>query len=874
MKRTKIKPPKFAFWILKKIALAEDKTAVLGDLEEDFIFNSERTGKISAYLTMWIQVLRSVFSFLKYFIFWRFYMFKNYLKIAFRTLLKQKTTSIINVIGLSIGMAFCILIYLFIRDELSFDRFHKNADSIYSVVSTNHYIERSHRHLPVPFAPVLKENFPEVKNYVRLIRRWDIPVRYKNNLFNETIHIADPQIFDVFSFKLETGDPGSILNSDNSVILDRSTATKYFGNENPIGKILRFTFGEKQKLFTVCGILKEIPSNSSIRFSILISIQNLDFIFSSDAFDNWRINLAQSFLLIDKTADPEYIENNILRIVKPYLSQTYENMRRWGLLVKDGETMTYDLQNLKEMHLNSPNIFGLARSNIKRSYILTGIAVLILFIAVINFINMSIGKAAGRGPETGVRKVLGAGRKQLVSQFLSESIVITLISVIAGICIVAFMIPAFNLLAGKHLTLNSLFNMNNVAVFFFLMVTVGIFAGSFPAFVLSNVKIVDIFSGKFKLRRNNSFTKILVIFQFTMSIFLLISSLIMSKQIGFLKDYDLGYDKEGVLVVDLQERDVLKSQALFKLFKERIRSYNTVVSVSGSLNSPNRTLLLTTVNTEGENINAYYSKVHYDYIKTMNMTLLKGRDFSGEFSSDTSSVIVNQKLVSELGMENPVGKTITMGPEPPVKIIGVVKDFNYLSLTEEAGPAVLNMDPSLELTYAVIRISPQDITETIKFLGNVWRDIEPEKPFEYSFLEDDIEQFYTSENRWNSIVRYSSLFTVLIASIGVFGLTLITVNSRIKEIGIRKVFGASVSNIIGLVTKEIFFLVIAANIIAWPSAWFIMDKWLNGFAYKTGMSIGLFLYGGLLVLLVSMLTISYQIIKAARRNPVDSLKYE
>ena len=672
----------------------------------------------------------------------------------------------------------------------------------------------------------------------------------------------------------EKGNPGSALHSDSSVVLTQNTANKYFGNEDPIGKVLLLTFEEKQKAFVVDGILENVPSNSSINFSILINIDNLNFIYSSNSLDDWTRRSSQSYLLLKKQADPEHIENRMLDIVKPYMSAFYETRQKYGSLVKNGETITYSLQNLRDIHLNSANISGLARSDIRRSYILAAIALLILLIAVINFINISIGRASSRACEISVRKTLGAGGKHLIHQFWIESVCTASISIVLGLFIAVFMMPVFNALSIKNLAVHSLFHLNSIVVFLLLIVSVGILAGSFPALVMANFNLTDVLRGKFKLRRKNLFTKILIILQFSISIFLLVASIIMSRQIRYIKNYDLGFDKDGLLIVDLQETQNTRSQELYRLFKESIQSHTAVKSVSGCMSSPNRTDVYGMIDNQGKKIYVYNNMVHYDYLKTMKINLIEGRDFSSAFSSDISAVIVNQKLVDELGLDQPIGKTIKFGPNPPLTIIGVVNDFHYSSLKEEVQPAALSMDPTSRLFYAVVRISAAHMAETITYLRERWEEIQSVRPFVFSFLDDDIQSFYADENRWNAIVGYSSFFTILIACMGVFGLTLITVNNRVKEIGIRKVLGASILSILKLVTSEFVILALAANIIVWPLAWAVMNKWLQNFAFRVDFGVWPLLIPGIIIAFLALLTSCGYSLKAALGNPADSLRYE
>ena len=525
------KPPRLAAWLLKR--LFPDETGFytqLGDIDEAFNRMVRGKSHLAARTWYWMTILRSIPYSIGRSLSWSSIMIKNYLKIAFRNLQKYKTGSLITIVGLSIGLAFCILTYLFIEDELSFDRFHDKADSIYKIVTNDHFRELTWRTGPVPMAPLLKEHFSEVENFTRLATQRNVSVKYGDKLFNETIGIIDPQFFEIFTFPLIKGNPGSALISDKSVILTQNAANKYFGDDDPLGKVLLFTFGNRQKTFMVAGVAANAPMNSSINFSFLINLDNLNFITASNSTDDWNRRWSESYLLLSEKAESQFIENRILAIVKPHMTAYYEIRKKYASLLENRETITFSLQNLKDIHLNSSNIFGLnSASDIKKSYILAGIALLILCIAVINFINMSIGRSSVRAREIGVRKMLGAGRKQLVRQFWMESICTVLISIILGLFIAALLLPAFNSVSIKNLTLQLLFHSQSIAFFLLLLVSVGVFAGSFPALVIAKFQITEILWGKFKLRRKNLLTKILVILQFSMSAFLLAGSMVMNR---------------------------------------------------------------------------------------------------------------------------------------------------------------------------------------------------------------------------------------------------------------------------------------------------------------------------------------------------------
>ena len=873
-KTDKTSSPKTAQKIISVFSSYEENFSVEGDLKEIYRHKREINGKKKANIWYWRQTFKLFTPYLSFSLRCNLAMLRNYSITAFRRLKREKILSLINIIGLAVSFAFCCLIFLYISDEFSFDKFHKNGDRIYSVVTEDHYYENSHRYAMFPLASVLAERFPEIENFVRMRIEWGVVVKYKENIFEEEVLIADPQFFEIFTFPLNAGNKKDVLSSENSIILTQSSALKYFGEENPIGKSLLLTFGEKSKAFIISGIAENVPSNSTIDFDFLINSGNLSFIYEPEYAQNWIFSRVRTFLLLKKNGTQKSIEEKLLAVLKPFLVPFYKSREQYGRLVKDGETVTYRLQNIKDMHLYSSEIRGTLSSSVNRSYFLSGIALIILFVAVVNFVNLSISRASGRSLEIGIRKVLGSNRSLFIRQFWSESIVITLISMIFGMTLAVFFLPVFNYISDKNLKADSIFQISNLFVFLILVVSVGILSGSFPAVVMSRFKAAEILKERIKRKSRNLFGKSLIIIQFSLSVFLIILTLIITKQIKYMKSFNPGYEKEGLLVISLYERDSRKCREMLNLYKDRILGYHSVVNVSGCVNSPNKAMILSSINLEGKRVGVYFNSVYYNYINTMRMKLVEGRDFSEKFASDTSAIIVNKKFVEELDLKSPLGKTVRMGMNPPLKIIGIVEDYNYMSLEEEIGPAALNMIPGWRLMFALVRVSATGIPETLNFLKQKWEEIKPDKPFQFSFLEDDLKRFYVNENRWNTIVRYSSVLTVIITCMGLFGLTLITINRRVKEIGIRKVFGATIVNITGMVVRDIVLLVLIACLFSWPVSYFVMNKWLDGYAYKTSLSIGLFIAAGLLAILIAVFTVSYISVKAAKANPVDSIRYE
>lgn len=843
-----------------------------GDFEE--LYHQKRKTHSGIWANFWItmQILISAPGFIKNEIYWKAAMLRSYLMITLRHMKKQIVNSTINIISLSIGLAFCVLIFLFIKDELSHDRFHKNADAVYNIICNDHYYEGALRLTPAPLAPYLIEHFHEIEKFVRIGGSINA-VRYEDKIYQERVHLVDPQFFEVFSFPLLSGSPQAVLQSDNSVVITKSMANKYFGRVDPIGKILVIYFGEEQKAFEISGIVKDPPDNSSIQFHFLLNLNNLRSVEETDPLYNWNRDFVMTFILLEEATSAELIEKNILNLIKPFRGSYYERRKKYGSLKTDVETITYSLQNIKDFYLHSSNIRGFQKGSIQRSYILTGIALLMLLLGIVNFVNLSIARASRRALEIGVRKVLGADKKQFIRQFWGESLFIATISIVIGLTISALFLPVFNSLSNKNLDLNALYNPINLVLFLVLVGIVGIISGSFPGSVISKYQISDIFRGKFKIGGKNIFRKTLLLFQFSLSIFFVVSAFITSKQLNFIENYDPGFDKEGVLVIPLQETMGPQSQSVFGLFRDRIKNYSTVLNVSGCETSPNRAFLMGSIDVEGKRIQVCFNSVNYEYIETMKMTLVEGRNFSADFPTDESAVIINRKL-AQVFDGSPVGKVIREGEVDAYPVIGVVEDFNFMSLEEEIIPVVISAGKNSRLNFALVRISSENVAETIEFLEASWKVIQPDKPFLYSFLDDDLRQFYTETERLNAIVNYTSILAVIVTCMGIFGLTLFTATSRVKEIGIRKVLGASFKDVINLFTKEVFTLVVLSIILALPLAYYFMIAWLQRFAYRTQLDILTFLSAGILVLFVSLLTVSYVAIKAAKANPVDSLKYE
>ena len=808
-------------------------------------------------------------------------MLRNYLRTSLRNLARQKLHALINVFGLSLGLASCLLIFLYVFDEFSYDRFHDKADSIFAVAEMDYFMDFKGTVGPtMGMAPLMEDYFPEVKHAVRMFS-WgtEASVRFGDRIFKENPVMTDREFFEVFSFPLIKGDPRGALGNRDSVVLSRSAAKRYFGNEDPLGKTLIFSFGGRQKEFLITAVCVDVPENSSVRFDMLIPIENVELIHGSEYLTNMRWFNTRTFVLLDDGASPQNVDDRFPAFVDLYFQETLERRHREGRVDPQGRTFTFWLQNIKGIHLD-PSVVGNYRtSDIRSSMILSGIALLILLIACINFMNLSIGRSAGRSVEIGVRMVLGADRKQLIHQFWTEAILITLFAGGMGVLLAGSALPVFNGLARKNLTLEALWSAPVLLTALVFIILIGIAAGSFPAMVMAGFPTVEVFKGKFKLGGKNLFTRAMVVVQFSCAVFLILTTMVMSRQIRYLNNRDLGFDKEGVIVIQGQEREYQRSESVLKEFKSRVQGHESVEMVSASWSTFGRHLTYAHMEIDGENTLVNINKVYYDYLDTLGIELLQGRDFSPEIPGDRRAVIVNESYVERMGLENPVGAAHLFVSDfyPPMNIIGVIKDYNFQSLREQMEPSVLMMEPENpqpSLYHILVRISPQDIPGTLDFLHGQWKEVQPYKPFLYSFMDQDVENVYFEQKRWNDIVKYTSVLAVLITCLGIFGLTSIALSRRIKEIGIRKVLGASVSQIYSLVLKDFLLLVVIANAFAWPVAYLIMRGWLNDFAYRADLGVLPFLLAGGLSLGIALLTLSFQSLRAASANPVDSLRYE
>jgi len=794
-------------------------------------------------------------------------MFRNYLKTALRNIRSNKIYTIINIIGFAVGLASCLLIMLYVYNEISFERHHKNRDNIYRVAMHLKHGEDNHISFAAamtPLAPALKAAYPEIKDYVRIRQTQENTVEYKNMSFIESgLVYAESSFFRLFSYNLHYGNDESALEEPFSVILSPKTAEKFFGEKNPLGEKLLINESE----YTVTGVLDKFKGNSQLNFNFIASYTTLKSL--GQYSDNWiQMGTDQNFILLDDKTSGTELGKKLQDVITQNINPPFSQM------------ITLELQPMKDIYFKSKmnNEFE-PSGDLKQVYTFSTIAGLLMLIACLNFINLSTARSLHRTKEVGMRKIFGSQRSALIMQFLVESVLITVISMSGGLLVFRFLYPALSNYIGRQLAINYLTNPLTLIVLLLLAVVIGILAGLYPAFYLSKFKPLDTLqSGKGKKRV--VFRTIMVIFQFSIAIVLIFSTIIVYKQLYFLRNSDQGFDKKDILVVHMNDREL---SGRYEVLQKEFEQIPLVSEMTVSLSPPGSNIAMF-MNTKAENASEEEGfmtstiSCDYNYIPFFNLQLIKGRNFSQEFPSDTEqAVIINEAAVKKLGFTDPLGQKIIVptGNRETIaaEIIGVVKDFHYNSLKSPITPQIFFIRPEHFLSFAFKY--PEGKSEAlISALESKWKNIIKDIPFEYSFLEDDNNELYKAEEKMGQLFIFFSVLVIFIAGLGIFGLALFTAEQRTKEIGIRKVHGASQTQLVILLINDFAKWVIAANIIALPAGYYLMHKWLNSFAGKTAISFWVYLGSGLIALCIALLTVSFQSYRAAARNPVETLKYE
>jgi putative ABC transport system permease protein len=811
-------------------------------------------------------------------------MIRHFLKITLRNLGRQKVLSVINVSGLSIGLACFILFLLYAVSEFSYDSFHVNKDDIYRVY--RHSLPKGDGaadydpYVPMPLGPALKQDMPDIKNYVRMQQGWSAGrVKANGRMSMQSISFADPQFFSIFSFPLRSGNPATVLQDQRSIVLTEEIATELFGKKDPVGELIEIELDGKSEAFTIGGIAKNIPHNSSIRFGMLANFSFLLNLNSGQsANNNWNEGAFHTYVQLDEKSKLAQEQNRLISFRRKYYPREEAKSREAGW-TGTGPRHFFKLQPLTDVHTNldlmgSPTV---AAVNPQTIWTLIVIAAGVLLIACINFTTLAIGRSAGRAREVGIRKVVGSVRSQLMIQFITESLVLTVISIIIGIFIAQLALPWFNRLAATELTFSFAQFPQMIWLLAALAVTVGILAGCYPALVLSSFHPIEVLKQKIKVGGANIFTRSLVTFQFVLSIGLIACTLVMLHQLHFISNKNPGFNKENVVVINAKNSN---SEKIFPLFKQEASKLASIKGIAGSefglgeFRGYSRSGFIH--NGQQRDIWTYF--IDPGYLQVTGISLIAGRNFDPAIASDTlTSVIVNESLVRNFGWtpETAIGKTIAGYPdrEAPV-VVGVVKNFHFRPFSETVTPQLFHQFRSHSPDYFFVRLQPGNPNNALQDLEQAWSAAAPGMPFRYSFLDEDLERFYESHIRWSRIIGWAGGISILLAALGLFGLAALSVINRTKEIGIRKILGASMPVIFGLITKDFLKLILIALLIATPAAWYFMHEWLQNFAYRVSVGWWIFLVAGSVSVVIALITIGFHAVKAGLTNPVKSLRTE
>jgi len=855
------KPLRIAKWLLALMLRKQDYHAIIGDFEETFDEIFMEKGRLRAKLWYWGHIVQCIPSFFIKTNYWGWTMFNNYLKVALRNINREKVYSFINIFGLAVGIACTFLIFLFVWDETSFDHFHRDVDSIFRL-----NMICSDVHLGIIYGPIasaIEEELSEIRASTRLYNHTDV-VYANGQSYKEEITFVDGDFFNVFSFPLLFGDPDHVFGQKYSVVLSHELATKYFGDQNPLGEKISIKLEESFHDFYISGVTDKIDHKSSIQFSILLTFENiLDMSIGEIVCNYWARNFAPSFFIrLDHPDQKRHIESGIELLQKKYN-------------IPKGEDHKFYLQPLKRIHF-SPDITHNKQptSDPMYSFILIGLSLFILFIATVNYVNFSIARSSNRIAEIGIRKVVGANSKKLMIQFINEAVLFTFIGLLLAVVLVISFLPIFNTLANKDLSLNQSLNWKILSGIFLFTIMVGITAGSHPAFYLSQLRPVDVLKGRQRIGKSKFFNSTLVVLQFTISVFLLTSTWTMFKQFRFIQNKNLGFDKDQLVVLRVNSNN---SKVIYEQFKNEVNKYSNIRYLTSSSEIPcEDSGYMWLIQYKEHKIPCRYWSVDYDFLKTMGMVTSDGRDFSKLHLTDLDqSLLVNETFLKKMNDLEPIGKTVTsLADGQKAQIIGVINDFHALSLKTQIDPMIFKLNKKSGTKYIILRIEPVEIMETVSLLKKIWKEIVPNLPFEFFFLNEHIDQQYQFEKHWFDIVRTSSILAVFISCMGLFGLAAINTARRTKEIGIRKVLGSSVFGIVFLLTRDLNKWVLLANGISIPIGWYAMNKWLQNFVFHIDIDWLIFLLVGLLVLVIAVLSVSYQAIRAASANPVVSLRYE
>ena len=798
-------------------------------------------------------------------------MFKNYFKVAFRNLLRNKIYSLINIAGLSIGLACAMLILLYVKDEVSFDKFHKNVNNIYRIVSKSKHngVEYKDGNTGFLQGPRFEQNVPGIQSFVR-IQSGAEDIKKGSDIQSQDLLYVDSNFFSVFTFPLLNGNGKTCLKEPHSIVLSEDAARKQFGKANAVGKIVMVKEDSAFVPYKVTAVTKRCPQNSSVKFEVLLPFKESD----ADAQnnDNWYSFFLNTFVVLNPNASLPRVENQMQKFYVKDATETFKAMIKKYGGGPDVSMGTYFLQSFTTMHLNTelpPN--GLANaSNPMYSYILSGIALFVLLIACINFVNLTVARSVKRAKEIGIRKVIGSDRRQLIFQFLGESFLLCFIAFAFAVLIVQLILQVFNDLSNKALALSYLFDAKLIAGYVFLFFITGMLAGFYPALVLSGYKPVDTLYSRFNLAGKSYLQKSLVVLQFALASFLIIATFTIYAQFNFLTKTNLGYDDSNIVVVNKEQ--VKHSEAA--IFKSELLKNSNIVDVAAK----NGGQWMTGAKVANDSsISFNYETVDESYIPELKIPLVEGRNFSRAYPSDsTNAVLVNESFVKQAGWKNPIGQTVNFfyNNNEIYHVIGVVKDYHYLALNQKIGPQLFTMKNNNLYGTFNIKIRPGSETESLKYIQKTFKRFFPLSPYSYVFKDQQKLTAYQAEAKWKQIIFFGAILTIFISCIGLFGLSVLSAEKRTKEIGIRKVLGASVQHVVTILSADFLKLVMIALVIAIPLAMITANKWLQNYPYRITLNWWMFAIASLLVAMVALTTVSFQAIKAAMANPAKSLRTE
>ncbi|HEX3386693.1 MAG TPA: ABC transporter permease [Mucilaginibacter sp.] len=805
-------------------------------------------------------------------------MIRSYIKTAWRNLVKNRVFSFINVFGLAVGLTCCMLIAAYLYSELTYDTYSANSKQLYRVGLTalGNGSTTDFPMVDVAVGPGMKGVYPEVLAETRLMRRGPVFVSYRDKQFKEQkVAMADSNFLKLFSIPLVQGDNKTALVEPKSIVIDHDLAMKYFGNESPVGKMLKIG----NDLMKVTGLIDKVPDNSHFHFDAFISMTTFP-----EGHQTWSNVGHYTYLLLDKHADPKKLEAQFPKLVAEHVVP--EIQHDMGVSLAEAQkavnTFVFYLKPITDIHLHTSTKYDLEpNGDISYVYIFGALAVFILLLACINFTNLSTASSARRSKEVGIRKVMGSLKEWLVTQFLVESVILTVCAMLLALGMVYLLLPYFNDLAGKQITLGFFLNYKALLIGMGLTLLVGLLAGLYPAFFLSSFRIIDVLkgnTGSAEPAKKNFLQSSLVVFQFTVSTALIISTFIVYQQLHFMQNKKLGYDKDQLLV--LNDTYTLGNNEY--AFKDQLMRDHRIVNATVTYNIPgNNNMDGTEIYAKERQGDETKNEIHCNiyradanYLPTLGIKLIEGRNISPDFPGDSSAVIINQAAQRELGWGNtdPLGKTIVRSGRKEFTVVGLVGDFNYASVKDKVAPLMILANHSRG--SIVLKIKTTDVSGLLSSIKNQWNDYKATGPFSYYFVDDQFASLYSSEQRTGKIFTSFAVIAVIIAGLGLFGLAAYMIKQRVREIGIRKVLGASSVNITTMLSAEFLKLVLIAILIAFPLTWFAMHKWLQAFAYRVDMQWWVFLLAGITAMLIAIVTISFQSIKAALANPVKSLRSE